>query len=90
MLCYAVLWCATCTAGLFFGPVATLEWLICSLGAMGYEGIIQDTFKIALVRECISFPHTYMSIGATASRSPRHTVCVAHCQNRPHGVVCTR
>ena len=49
-----IMWCVWCgfytlVLGIFFGPVATLNWLFGSLGSMGYGGVVQDTFKIGLV-----------------------------------------
>ena len=48
------MWCIICglytlVLGIFFGPVATLDWLFGSLGAMFYEGIVQDPFKMFIV-----------------------------------------
>jgi hypothetical protein len=47
-------WCLLCgfytfILGLLFGPVATLDWLFGSFGALGWEGCVQDTFKIFVV-----------------------------------------
>jgi hypothetical protein len=50
----AILWCILCglytlVLGIVWGPVTTLNWLFSSFAAMGYGGVIQDTFKIFLM-----------------------------------------
>jgi len=50
----AIIWCILCglytlVLGIMWGPVTTLDWLFSSFAAMGYGGVIQDTFKIFLV-----------------------------------------
>ena len=50
----AITWCILCgmytlVLGIMWGPVTTLDWLFSSFAAMGYGGVVQDTFKIFLV-----------------------------------------
>jgi hypothetical protein len=33
----------------YFGPVASLEWLLCCFSASGFEAFVQDPLKIAIV-----------------------------------------
>lgn len=49
-----VLWCLVCglytlAICVYFGPVASLEWLLCCFSASGFEAFVQDPLKIAIV-----------------------------------------
>jgi hypothetical protein len=49
-----VLWCLMCglytlAICVYFGPVASLEWLLCCFSASGFEAFVQDPLKIAIV-----------------------------------------
>ena len=49
-----VLWCLICglytlAICVYFGPVASLEWLLCCFSASGFEAFVQDPLKIAIV-----------------------------------------
>ena len=48
-----VLWCLMCglytlAICVYFGPVASLEWLLCCFSASGFEAFVQDPLKIAI------------------------------------------
>jgi hypothetical protein len=49
----SITWCIICglytmILGIYFGPAATLDWLFGSIGAMTWEGVVQDNFKIMI------------------------------------------
>ena len=46
-----IIWCLLCgvysaAVAVYFGPVASMEWLLSIASATGFEGIVQDPLKI--------------------------------------------